>query len=113
MKAPATLVNISPRDTDTMARKKPIGLPPNPKAFLTSQAPNRVDMPDAETSHQYGLPTPENRTNLKQRPTATSPLTIAPRIGIFSGKPRGVNENQASKLRAGWKTAHDILNIKK
>jgi hypothetical protein len=112
MKAPAKLVNIPPREAGSTVPREPLGVPLNPKAFLTGQTPQQAKMPDTKAVRQYGLPTPENRANLRQRPTATAtPMQdTAQRVGLFSGKPRGVNKLQASKLRAGWKTGQEILN---
>ncbi|MFM0068922.1 hypothetical protein [Paraburkholderia aspalathi] len=108
--AQAKIVNIPPREAGSTVPRKPLGLPSSPKAFLTDQTPQEAKMPDTKAVRQYELPTPENRANLRQRPTATPMQDTTQRVGLFSGKPRGVNKQQTSNLRAGWKAGQEILN---
>lgn len=66
--ARAMLVNVPARDTaQPVSKRQVLGLPANPKVLLAARSTQNPTT-KIETNTRFGLPTPENRTKLKERP---------------------------------------------
>ena|GEM_PF-6467639 len=102
IRATATLVNIPPHDTGPTVQKKSLGLPQQPKALLPGQMSQKAGSPNSPNTTvggQYGLPTAENRANLKERPAAIPRQNMAPHATQTAG-------------RYGLPTAENRANLK-
>jgi hypothetical protein len=106
VKATTTSVNIPPRVAGPTVPTKPLGLPPHPKAFLTSQMPQKAGT-QKTAGRQYGPRTEENRANLEQptleqelnHTTLKGPWVTAGNHPAFSK----VEQQTWTKIHQNWK----------